>query len=259
MRPTHWTLAALMVFVCQLALETTVFAANEMPVAAPVVAAPVTRTSKPDQRPANPGAANSSGPRWTELSISQQYALSPLAAEWDKMDALRKKKWLEVGNKFVSMTLEEQQRVQERMREWLKLTPEQRRLARENYTRTKKIDPNQKSAQWEQYQQLPEEQKKKLAADMAAKKQIANLPSSTQPKPNIKPLIKPLPAQGTKRQPKADLPAVLPTPVAPAGQPAAAAPAAIPAPVAVPAPVLVPAPAPAPAPSIPANPEAAAK
>jgi hypothetical protein len=73
---------------------------------------------------------------------------------------LRKQKWLDIANRFASMTPDEQTRVHERMREWIKLTPEQRRLVRENYARAKKIDPGQKTLQWEQYQQLPEDQKK---------------------------------------------------------------------------------------------------
>lgn len=116
-------------------------------------------------------------PRWSDLSPAQQNALTPLAGEWDTLDAFRKRKWLAIGNKFASMKPDEQQRVQERMRDWASLTPEQRRVARESYARAKKLNPDQKSAQWENYQQLPEEQKKKLAADAASKKHVATLPS----------------------------------------------------------------------------------
>jgi hypothetical protein len=56
------------------------------------------------------------------------------------------------------------------MREWAKLTPAQRELARETYARTRKIAPGQKTASWETYQQLPDEQKKKLAASAAGRK-----------------------------------------------------------------------------------------
>lgn len=134
-------------------------------------------------------------PLWTELTPAQQQALAPLAVEWDKVDALRKKKWLEIGNKFASMKPDEQQRMQERMREWIKLTPEQRRVARESYARTKKLNADQKSAQWQQYQQLPEDQKKKLAAADAEKKQVANLPtahSKNKTVPPIKSTAKPV-------------------------------------------------------------------
>jgi membrane protein involved in colicin uptake len=121
-------------------------------------------------------------PSWAELSPAQQQGLAPLEGEWDKMDSFRKNKWLAIGNKFDKMKPEEQQRLHERMREWVKLTPEQRRMARENYARVKKLNPDQKSARWQQYQQLPEEQKKKLAADAAARKHGATVLPSTQGK-----------------------------------------------------------------------------
>lgn len=115
-------------------------------------------------------------PRWNELTPIQQNALAPLAAEWNKIEVFRKKKWLEIGNRYVNMSAEEQSRMQERMREWAKLTPDERRVAREIYTRTKKLDASQKSAQWQEYQQLPEDQKKKLAESTPAKKHVSNLP-----------------------------------------------------------------------------------
>lgn len=118
-------------------------------------------------------------PLWVDLSPAQQQALAPLAAEWDSLDSFRKDKWLAIGNKYAKMKPHEQQRVQERMRDWVTLTPEQRRIARESYARAKKLNPDQKSAHWQQYQQLPEEQKKKLAADAASKKHVATLPSAT--------------------------------------------------------------------------------
>jgi hypothetical protein len=121
-------------------------------------------------------------PLWKELSRPQQVALEPLAAEWDRMDSARKQKWIDIANRYSSMKPDEQQRVQERMRDWLKLTPEERRVVRQNYTMSKKIDKSQKASQWEQYQQLPEEEKRKLAAEAAIKKQqITNLPPKTQP------------------------------------------------------------------------------
>ncbi len=132
-------------------------------------------------------------PMWRELTPDQQQALAPLANEWDKLDSQRKKKWLAISKKFSSMSPEEQQRVQERMRDWVKLTPDQRRLARESYARAKKLNPDQKSAQWQQYQQLPEEQKKALAARAAEKKKVATLPTAAQRKAKTVPPIKSTP------------------------------------------------------------------
>ncbi|WP_460829817.1 DUF3106 domain-containing protein, partial [Massilia agilis] len=123
-------------------------------------------------------------PLWRDLSPAQRAALDPLATEWDQMDGVRKQKWLEMANRFKSMSPEEQQRVHERMREWVRLTPAQRKLARDTYTRTKKLAPGEKTSTWESYQQLPEEQKQKLAAEAAARKQAAAaVPSRRAPTP----------------------------------------------------------------------------
>jgi hypothetical protein len=132
-------------------------------------------------------------PLWTDLTPAQQQALAPLATEWDKLNSARKSKWLAIGNKYASMKPDEQQRVQARMRDWIKLTPEQRRIARESYARAKKLDPNQKSEQWQKYQQLPEEQKKKLASDAASRKRVAALPPASQAKSKTVPPIKSAP------------------------------------------------------------------
>jgi hypothetical protein len=130
--------------------------------------------------------ATQSAPLWATLTAQQKLALAPLSGEWDKMDATRKKKWLEIANKYPSMKPDEQVRVQERIRDWVKLSPEQRMQVRENFAKTTKINPEQKSAQWQQYQQLSEEQKKQLASEAGTKKSITNLPPESQR--NIQPL-----------------------------------------------------------------------
>lgn len=154
-----------------------------------VLAAALAGSASAQQAPAPAPAAKATPqkaldkPLWSNLTRPQQVALEPLAGEWDRMEGVRKQKWLEIANRYSSMKPDEQARVHERMRDWIKMTPEERRVVRENYTRTKKIDKGQKSQQWEQYQQLPEEQKKQLAADAASaqsKKQVANLPTTAQ-------------------------------------------------------------------------------
>ncbi len=170
-------------------------------------------------------------PLWSELTKPQQQVLQPLATDWDKMEAVKKLKWVEIANRFKTMKPDEQQRVHERMRNWaVELTPEQRRVARENYATTKKIDPGQKSAQWEQYQQLPEAEKKRLAAEAALKKkQVANLPSSAQSNlPKVAPIKKNV-------APPAQAPAAVPAQVPGAAAPAATAPATTTPPGTVPA------------------------
>ena len=177
-------------------------------------------------------------PLWLQLSKPQQVALEPLAAEWDKMEGVRKQKWLDIANRFASMKPDEQQRVHERMRDWVKLTPDERRVARENYARTKKIEPAQKSAQWEQYQHLPEEQKKKLAAEAQVKKQVTNLPAASQT--HVKPIT---PIKNNKLTPSASATMVTPAPLVttPVPAPVATPAASVPAPAAASSPSSAPA------------------
>ena len=189
-------------------------------------------------------------PSWSELSPAQQQALSPLATEWDKLDAAHKSKWLEISRRYVTMKPGDQARIQERMRAWVALTPEQRRVARESYARTKKLNTDQKSAQWQQYQQLPEEQKKILAAE-AAKNKVAALPSvHSKPKTvaPIKSAAKPILQQSVSPKPgvtHGPLPVPGGAPVAPGSPPSA---------VPLPVPGM---PAPAPSAAAPAGPVAA--
>lgn len=140
----------------------------------------------PQAIPTAPGKSN-----WADLSAEQKAALTPLAKEWDKMDDLRKKKWLGIANKYANMKPEEQQRVQERVQAWVKMTPEQRMAVRENFANTAKKSPEQKSAQWQQYQQLSEEEKAKLANEAKTKKTITTIqPESKRTSPILAPLKK---------------------------------------------------------------------
>ena len=209
-----WLIGDTALGACALAGASWVYANQDAP-PAPAAATPV-----PAAKAAVPAAPvkNAGKTQWANLSRTQQAALQPLAGEWNKLDAPRKQKWLDIANRFASMKPDEQARVHERMREWVKLTPEQRRTVRENYARAKKIDPSQKSAQWEQYQQLPEEQKKKLAAEAVPKK----VPVA---KPDIRP-----PAVTAAPAPAPSIP----VPVTPVVPPATPAPIPVPAPVPVP-------------------------
>lgn len=136
-------------------------------------------------------SADAAKPTWGELSAAQKSALQPLSAEWDKLDLARKQKWLEIGNRFAAMGPDEQQRLHERMRAWLAMTPEQRRQARENYTLSKQVDKSQKSAKWDEYQQLSDEEKKKLAAGAAKKNPVTNLPPKAEAKARPAPATPP--------------------------------------------------------------------
>ena len=120
-------------------------------------------------------------PYWVELSPAQQQALAPLAGEWEKLDGQHKKKWLVIGNRYPKMKPEEQQRTQERMREWARLTPEQRRVARDSFARVQALPPEKRAEMLQKYQELPAERKEALAVQGQAVKGL--IP----PKPVIRP------------------------------------------------------------------------
>lgn len=123
--------------------------------------------------PAKPAAANAAGtqggPSWAQLNADQREALAPLAGDWDKYDATRKKKWLDIAVRYKDLSPEGQQTMHERMPDLAKLTPEQRSTARENFKRAYALPPDKRRALTQQFQDLPEEKKRELA-ELAAKK-----------------------------------------------------------------------------------------
>ena len=80
------------------------------------------------------------------------------------------------------------------MAEWAALSPQQRNQARLNFAEIQKVAPDDKKAKWEAYQNLPPEEKKKLAAGAA------------QAKPAVPPTaaaVQPVPPQKLAKTPKA--------------------------------------------------------
>ncbi len=157
------------------------------------IAAVVWLASRPASRPAPaPSAAATAAapakpvgekPHWSDLKPAQQQALAPLEATWEELGPVRKQKWISIGNRLAKMKPDEKARVQERMREWVSLTPAERKAVRENFARAQKkaTPPGQRAAEWEQYQQLPDEAKKALADAAAAKNnQVVKTPSLAQ-------------------------------------------------------------------------------
>ena len=169
------------------------------------------------------------GPRWVELTPQKQQVLKPLAAEWDQFDATRRKKWLDVADRYPKMSADEQARLQAQMQAWTKLTPEQRHAARTKYRNVQKASPEQKEAlkhMWDEYQALPDDEKKRFkesAAEKAPVKPVKTPTVAKRPERTI-----PLHLRSAKAIPPAP-----PTPPAPAAPPAAVAgpeQAAVPAP-----------------------------
>jgi hypothetical protein len=95
-------------------------------------------------------------PTWGQLTPAQQQILAPIQGEWDKLDAIRKQKWIGITQRYPKMTPEEQTRLQKRMQEWATLTPDQRRAAREKYREFEQLPTQERQAireKWDQYKQ----------------------------------------------------------------------------------------------------------
>jgi hypothetical protein len=109
-------------------------------------------------------------PSWAKLVPEQRAILTPLAKEWDAMDAFQRKKWLGIAQRYPSMSPAEQASMQRNMRDWARLAPEERKAAREKYKKLKKIPPEQQRTvkeQWEEYRALPREERQLLRESAA--------------------------------------------------------------------------------------------
>jgi hypothetical protein len=109
------------------------------------------------------GVVAESGPAWASLTPAHQAALAPLKPQWSSIDAVRKSKWLVVAQRFPALPLEERQRVQARMSEWVSMSPADRGRARQNFQELRNLPHEDIQALWEAYRALPEEQKQQLA------------------------------------------------------------------------------------------------
>jgi Protein of unknown function (DUF3106) len=104
---------------------------------------------------------------WSALNDDQRLILAPLEEDWSSLTAARQKKWVDVANRYPSMSDTEKTTLQSRMTEWASLSTTERQRARDNYLRILNISPEKKAAAWESYQQLSAEDKKLLAQKRA--------------------------------------------------------------------------------------------
>lgn len=156
------------------------------------------------QSPASAASASvakpevASKPLWKELSAAEQTALRPLAANWDSMAVGQKRKWQSVAKDFDKLPAEQQTKMHARMTEWIALSPKQRADARINFAENRQLTdgltPEQRKVQWQAYQQLSPEEKRKLA-ESAPKASIAGAAPAARPQPVLK--KEPAPVFGT--------------------------------------------------------------
>lgn len=100
---------------------------------------------------------------WGRLSPGQKEALKPLASIWGSLGDLHRRKWLELSRNYPTMTPAERATLHSRMTDWAILSPQERAQARLNFGETRRLPPSTRKAQWEAYQALTPEEKKRLA------------------------------------------------------------------------------------------------
>jgi hypothetical protein len=127
-------------------------------------------------------------PQWNELNPGQQRILQPLAGKWNDLPSERKSKWLALAQRYPTLPPEGQAKLQSRMSEWAALKPRDRERARLNYAETKKLSPHERNADWEAYQALSPEEKRRLAAKAAAKPTSAALAVKPLPESQLTPV-----------------------------------------------------------------------
>lgn len=96
------------------------------------------------------------------------------------MENIRKKKWLGIAERYPSMKQDEQQRMQDRMREWAGLSPTERSKVRDTYKDFKQLPPEQKQVvrqKWEAYSNLPADEKQRIRETGKSSKLLATPPA----------------------------------------------------------------------------------
>ena len=124
---------------------------------------------------------------WSQLNAQQKTILAPLAGEWDKMENIRRKKWLGIAERYPTMKPDEQRRIQDRMREWSSLTPEQRAKVRNSYKEFNQLPSEQKQAvkqKWEAYSNLPPDEKQRVRQSGKSAQLLAPPPEPISPAPS---------------------------------------------------------------------------
>ena len=79
------------------------------------------------------------------------------------MPLVSKRKWLEISKNFDKLSSAEQEKSHLRMSEWVALSRKERTQARLTFADSKSMDAQQKAAHWQAYQELSDEEKRKLA------------------------------------------------------------------------------------------------
>lgn len=179
---------------CRCRSATAVLPALLLALCLPVAAAPSegtagqTVTGRSLQRPDNTMRQGHAGPTqarpaWKDLTAAQKQALRPLAPHWDRLGEERKLKWLVISKSYPTLSPDEQAKLHRRMSKWVTLSQHQRTQARQNFKEIKTLTPEQKAVQWEAYQALSPDERRKLADQARARPAgVATVKPATKPR-----------------------------------------------------------------------------
>lgn len=140
-------------------------------------------------------------PDWQDLTPEQQQNLRPLVGQWNQLKDTQKRKWMALGANYAHLAPADQVKLHSRMTEWVKLSQQQRAQARLAYANTQKLSSHEKQANWQAYQALSSDDKKKLLKAGSAKSSGA----ATASKPVTEPKLVPIPAARDLSRPVPDM------------------------------------------------------
>lgn len=121
-------------------------------------------------------------PGWNQLNAQHKATLAPLAKDWDGLENIRKKKWLGIADRYPAMKPDEQQRMQDRMREWAALSPSERSKVRDTYKDFNQLPSEQKQVvkqKWEAYSNLSPEERQRIRESGRSSKLLTPSAAST--------------------------------------------------------------------------------
>lgn len=109
---------------------------------------------------------------WDDLPAAVKSSLQPLQDAWQNLSPADRAKWLKLSAGYPDLPQAQQKRLHERMLEWVEMSPDQRNRAREAFLKSQsELATAERKAQWEAYQALSAEEKKRLSKQAEQKKQ----------------------------------------------------------------------------------------
>ncbi len=109
---------------------------------------------------------------WDALKPEEQALLAPLKEQWPQLSEARQQRWRGVAADYSQKPAADQQRLQQRLKEWGQLSPEERHKARANYRAAREQHPEhaERNQRWSEYQKLSPEEKARLRHENTQRK-----------------------------------------------------------------------------------------